>query len=251
MSNNAKLGIGLATGMAFHAPAGTSLPTYPTDIVGDNGDGSTTDKFTATAGQTAFTLSESANEIISVTINGTAQASTDYSVSGTAFTWSGTSLTAGDKVNITYYVSAWKIIGDVTHDGITVATDKSVNNIRNWANVIKRSTLSEHTETVQVPLMDTTEDALKVVVGSSNVTVTAATLTHGKTLDVDLSAGSLPSPEAFIFIMKDDQDIMAVGMSKGQITAVDNITFAPESTINWTPTITAQEGGLHFISEEG
>ena len=94
--SNAKLGIGLATGMAFHAPAGTSLPTYPTDIIGDNGDGSTTDKFTATAGQTAFTLSESANEIISVTINGTAQASTDYSVNGTAFTWSGTSLTAGD-----------------------------------------------------------------------------------------------------------------------------------------------------------
>ena len=249
--SNAKLGIGLATGMAFHAPAGTTLPTYPTNIIGDNGDGSTVDKFTATAGQTAFTLSESANEIISVTINGTAQASTDYTVSGTSFTWSGTSLTAGDKVNITYYVSAWRVIGDVTHDGITVATDKSVNNIRNWANVIKRSTLSEHTETVQVPLMDTTEDSLKVVVGASNVTVTPAAGSHGKTIDCDLSAGSLPDPEAYIFIMKDGDDVMAVGMSKGQITAVDNVTFAPENTINWTPTITAQEGGLHFISEEG
>lgn len=246
-----KLGVGLATGMAFHAPAGTALPTYPTDIVGDNGDGSTTDKFTATAGQTAFTLSESANEIISVTIDGVEQASTDYSVNGTAFTWSGTSLTAGDKVNITYYVSAWRIIGDVTHDGITVATDKSVNHIRNWANVIKRSTLSEHTETVQVPIMDTTEESMKTVLGASNVTVTAATLTHGKTIDCDLSSGALPDPEAYIFIMKDGDDVMAVGMSRGQITAVDNTTFAPDNTINWNPTITAQEGGLHFISEEG
>ena len=249
--SNAKLGIGLATGMAFHAPAGTSLPTYPTDIIGDNGDGTSTDNFTATSGQSTFTLGESANAIVSFTVDGTEQASTDYSVSGTTVTWSGTSFIGGEKIVITYYVGAWRIIGDVTHDGITVATDKSVNNIRNWANVIKRSTLSEHTETVQVPLMDTTEDALKVVVGSSNVTVTAATLTHGKTIDCDLSAGSLPSPEAFIFIMKDGDDVMAVGMSNGQITAVDNVTFAPESTINWTPTITAQEGGLHFISEEG
>lgn len=249
--NNQKLGIGLSTGMAFHAPAGTSLPTYPTDIVGDNGDGTSTDSFTATASQTAFTLSESANAIKSMTIDGVEQASTDYTVSGTSFTWSGATLAGGEVVKITYYIGVWRIIGDVTHDGITVATDKSVNNIRNWANVIKRSTLSEHTETVQVPLMDTTEDSLKVVVGSSNVSVTAATLTHGKTIDVNLSSGSLPDPEAFMFVMKDGDDVMAVGASKGQITAVDNVTFAPENTINWVPTITALDGGLHFISEEG
>lgn len=249
--SNAKLGIGLATGMAFHAPAGTSLPTYPTDIIGDNGDGTSTDNFTATSAQVSFTLGESANAILSFTIDGVEQDPDDYSVSGTTVTWAGTTLVGGEKIVITYYVGAWRMIGDVTHDGISVTTDKSVNNIRNWANVIKRSTLSEHTETVQVPIMDTTEDSLKVVVGSANVTVTPASGTHGKTIDVDLSAGSLPSPEAFIFIMKDGDDVMAVGMENGQITAVDAITFAPENTINWTPTITAQEGGLHFISEEG
>ena len=249
--SNAKLGIGLATGMAFHAPAGTSLPTYPTDIIGDNGDGTSTDNFTATSAQVSFTLGESANAIVSFTVDGVEQDATDYAVSGTTVTWSGTSFTGGEKIVIIYYVGAWRMIGDVTHDGISVTTDKSVNNIRNWANVIKRSTLSEHTETVQVPIMDTTEDSLKVVVGSANVTVTPASGGHGKTIDCDLSSGSLPSPEAFIFIMKDGDDVMAVGMENGQITAVDAITFAPENTINWTPTITAQEGGLHFISEEG
>ncbi len=249
--SNAKLGIGLATGMAFHAPAGTSLPTYPTDIIGDNGDGTSTDNFTATSAQVSFTLGESANAIVSFTVDGVEQDPDDYSVSGTTVTWAGTTFTGGEKIVIIYYVGAWRMIGDVTHDGISVTTDKSVNNIRNWANVIKRSTLSEHTETVQVPIMDTTEDSLKVVVGSTNVTVTPAAGSHGKTIDVDLSAGSLPSPEAFIFIMKDGDDVMAVGMENGQITAVDAITFAPENTINWTPTITAQEGGLHFISEEG
>ena len=246
-----KLGIGLASGMAFHATAGTSLPTYPTDIVGDNGDGTTSDKFTATAGQTAFTLSESANAIVSMTVNGTPVASTDYTFSGTSFTYSGTSLSASDKVFITYYVSAWRPLGDVTHDGITVNTDKSVTNIRNWANVIKRSILTEHTETVQAPMMDTTEETLKFVVGSDNVIVTAAAGDHGKTIDCNLSGADLPAAEAFIFIMKDGDDIMAVGMERGQVTAIESVSFSPDNAITWTPTITAQDGGLHFISEEG
>lgn len=249
--NDVKLGIGLVSGMAFHAAAGTSLPTYPTDIVGDNGDGTTSDKFTATAGQTAFTLSESANAIVSMTVNGTPVASTDYTFSGTSFTYSGTSLLASDKVVITYYVSAWRPLGDVTHDGITVNTDKSVTNIRNWANVIKRSILTEHTETVQAPMMDTTEETLKFVVGSDNVTVTAAVGDHGKTIDCNLSGADLPAAEAFIFIMKDGDDIMAVGMERGQVTAIESVSFSPDNAITWTPTITAQDGGLHFISEEG
>ena len=249
--NDVKLGIGLVSGMAFHATAGTSLPTYPTDIVGDNGDGTNSDKFTATAGQTAFTLSESANAIVSMTVNGNSVASTDYTFSGTSFTYSGTSLSASDKVVITYYVSAWRPLGDVTHDGITVNTDKSVTNLRNWANVIKRSILTEHTETVQAPMMDTTEETLKFVVGSDNVTVTAAAGDHGKTIDCNLSSADLPAAEAFIFIMKDGDDIMAVGMERGQVTAVESVSFSPDNAITWTPTITAQDGGLHFISEEG
>ena len=249
--NDVKLGIGLVSGMAFHATAGTSLPTYPTDIVGDNGDGTNSDKFTATAGQTAFTLSESANAIVSMTVNGNSVASTDYTFSGTSFTYSGTSLSASDKVVITYYVSAWRPLGDVTHDGITVNTDKSVTNLRNWANVIKRSILTEHTETVQAPMMDTTEETLKFIVGSDNVSVTAAAGDHGKTIDCNLSSADLPAAEAFIFIMKDGDDIMAVGMERGQVTAVESVSFSPDNAITWTPTITAQDGGLHFISEEG
>lgn len=249
--SDTKLGIGLATGMFFHAVAGTALPTYPTEYVGDNGDGTNSDTFEATASQTAFTLSESANEIASVTIDGVEQDEDDYSVNGTAFTWGGSSLSGGEAVIITYYISAWRLVGDVTADGITVATDKSITNIRNWANVIKRTILTEHTETVQVPVMDTTEESLKTVLGEDNVTVTAAVGTHGKAIACNLSAADLPDAEAYLFVMKDGDDTMAVGMSQGQVTALESITFAPAGTINWTPTITAQDDGLVFISEEG
>lgn len=247
-----KLGIGRATGMFFHAPAETTLPNYPTDIVGTNGDGTTTDKFTATAGQTVFTLTESAESVISMTVNGAAVASTDYTVTdGTTLTYSGATLSADDKVVVNYYVSKWRLVGDISHDGITVTTDKSVTNLFNWANVAKRSVMTEHTESIQAPIMDTTEDSMKVVLGASNVTVTAASGGHGKKIDCNLSAGTLPAEEAYLFIMKDGADIMALGMSQGQITAVDSVAFTPENCVTWTPTITAHGTGLVFISEEG
>lgn len=180
-SNDTKLGLGLATGMFYHAPAGTVLPTYPAE-----------------------------------TLN-----------------------------------SAWVEVGDVTQDGITLATDKSTENIKNWANVIKRVIMTDHAETISAPLQDTVEETLKVVLGEDNVTVTAANTTHGKLIDGHLSAGTLPEPEAFLFLMKDGDDMIMLGTKHGQITALDNISFAPNGAIVWTPTITAMEDGWHIIVDDG
>lgn len=90
--------------------------------------------------------------------------------------------------------------------------------------------------------MDTTEESLKVVVGPGNVTVAQDVVT------VNLSNEDLPPQEAFLFVMKDGDDMMMLGCSYGQVTAVDNVSFAPGSAINWTPTITAMgDDGLKLI----
>ena len=180
--SDTKLGIGLATGMFFHAPAGTALPTYP-----------------------AETLDE-----------------------------------------------AWAEVGDVTDEGITYATDKSTKPLKNWANVIKRVIAESHEETIQAPIMDTTEESLKTVVGSENVTITPAVEgTHGRLVNVNLSAAELPEPEAFLWLMKDGDSMIAIGCTKGQVTSVDNVSFAPNSSINWVPTITAMDEGFQMIIDEG
>ena len=177
-----KLGTGRATGMFYHAPAGTALPEYPAATLGN----------------------------------------------------------------------AWVEVGDVTDTGITLATDKSVTNLRNWANVIKRVIMTEHAETIQSPIMDTTEESLKTVVGAENVTTLAAqTGTHGKIVNVNLSAGRLPEPEAFLWVMKDGDSLIAIGCTNGQVTAVENVSFSPGSAITWTPTITAMGDGLQLIMDEG
>ena len=169
-----KLGLGLATGMFYHAPAGTALPT---------------------------SLS-------------------------------------------TAPTTPWAHVGDVTSDGITLALEKSVENLRNWANVIKRAIVTDHTETVQSPIMDTTAESLKAVFGDENVTAANDKVT------VNLSAADLPEQEAFLWIMKDGDYMMAIGCSHGQVTAVDNVSFAPGSAINWAPTITAMgDDGFQLIME--
>ena len=180
-THDTKLGIGMETGMFFHAPAGTALPTYPTE-----------------------TLAADSEEV-----------------------------------------------GDVASDGITLALDKSTENLRNWANKIKRVIVSEHTETIQAPIMDTTEEVLKTILGDDAVTTTAATSGHGKLITASLSQAELPPEEAYLFLMKDDDDCIAIGCKNGQITAMENTTFAPGSSINWTPTITALEDGWQIIMDDG
>lgn len=181
MTHDTKLGIGLATGMFYHAPAGTALPSYPGE-----------------------TLSGS-----------------------------------------------WEEVGDVTQDGITLALNKTTELLKNWANVVKRVLLTDHSETIQAPIMDTTEEALKTVIGADNVTAVSANGSHGNLVKVNLSASSLPEPEAFLFLMKDDDDLIAIGCKYGQITAVDNVAFQPGAAITWTPTITAMEDGFQLITDDG
>lgn len=170
-----KLGTGLATGMFYHAPAGTALPTDPTDTL----------------------------------------------------------------------TSDWVHVGDVSDAGITLSIEKSTENLRNWANAVKRVILTEHSETIQAPIMDTTEESLKTVMGEDNVSNTDGVIT------VNLSSGKLPDEEAFLWVMKDGDDMIMIGCTHGQVSAVESVTFAPGSAINWTPTITAMgEDGFQLIMKD-
>ena len=170
-----KLGLGLATGMFYHAPAGTALPTDPSATL----------------------------------------------------------------------ANTWVHVGDVSDAGIILALNKTATNLKNWANKIKRVIMTDHSETIQSPIMDTVEEALKTVVGASNVSKASGVVT------VNLSDGELPPEEAFLWVMKDGDDMMMIGCSYGQVSAVDNVTFAPGAAINWTPTITAMgNDGFKLIMKE-
>ena len=51
--------------------------------------------------------------------------------------------------------------------------------------------------------------------------------------------------------MKDGDDAIALGCTKGQITAMDAVTFAPNAAITWAPTITGLDEGWKIITDDG
>ena len=135
--------------------------------------------------------------------------------------------------------NAWKEVGAISEDGITLATNRDLTPLRNWAKAIERLLPAEQGATVQAPIIYTTEESFKALFGASNVTVAAANGTHGKLISVDLAADTLPDKEAYLFIGKDGDDTFMVGTTAGWITSVDDVAFAPDDAITWTATISA------------
>lgn len=171
MTHDVNLGIGLATGMAFHAPAGTALPTYPGEALAE----------------------------------------------------------------------AWKEIGAVSEDGITYGMNHNMTPLRNWAKVIERLMAADGDATIQAPFMDTTKDTLETLFGAENVVTTAATADHGALISITIGPDTMPDAEAFLFLMKDGDDMIMIGSTRATVTAVDDITFAPNNAIIWNATISSKD----------
>ena len=151
--------------------------------------------------------------------------------------------------------SAWKKVGDVTQDGITLTTDKSTELLKNWANVIKRVILSDHSETIQAPIMDTTEEALKTVLGEDNVTVVPANSSHGELIKAELSSSERPPAECFLFLMKDGDAKMVIVVPNGQISEVGDVVFKAGEAVGWPVTLSTapEEHGpnSYILTDDG
>ena len=178
-SNNVNLGIGLATGMFYHAPSGTALPAYPTETLGND----------------------------------------------------------------------WAEVGYIAEDGITWHHGRSAEPLKDWSNSIRRQLQSDATGTVSAPIISTTNEVLETLFGSSNVTSTTATATHGALEAVEVKEGVMYGEEAFLFIMKDGEDTFMLGTTKGFITNLDDVSFAPGSVITWGATISAD--AWTFMKDNG
>ena len=143
----------------------------------------------------------------------------------------------------------WKSVGYVSEEGITWATGRSSEPLKDWANKIRRQMQNEPTGTVAVPIISTTAEVLKTIFGASNVVEAVATADHGKLVSVEVAEGVVSEEEAFLFIMKDGDDAMMLGTTAGFITALDDISFAPGNPITWNATVSADT--WKFMKDDG
>lgn len=142
--------------------------------------------------------------------------------------------------------SAWEEAGYISEDGMELQLSRDIEDIKDWSNTIRRTVLTDHDEKASGACISTTADALAELFGSTNVTETSGTIT------VDLSANDLPPVKAYLFVMKDGDDLMAFGCSQGQISVSDNVSFKAGDAIAWNFTVTAQgTSGMEFVKVEG
>ena len=142
--------------------------------------------------------------------------------------------------------SAWHEAGFISEDGMELELSRDVENIKDWSNTIRRVVLTDHEEKASGSCISTTGDALAELFGSTNVTATTASFT------VNLSASDLPPVKAYLFVMKDGDDLLAFGCSEGQISVSDNVSFQAGEGIAWPFEITAQGNtGMQFVKVNG
>lgn len=146
-------------------------------------------------------------------------------------------------------LDGWTEVGDISEDGISWSTARDYDTLKNWALAIKRLIPGTDPQKVSAPIMDTTKEVFKVLFGKDNVTEIPATADHGVILTVDTSALNTPTAHAFLFVMKDGDDMIMLGTKSGFISSLGDVAFKATEGITWDAEISASDWTL--VTDDG
>lgn len=140
----------------------------------------------------------------------------------------------------------WVEVGAITDSGISL-TLPSGDVLRNWALEPERKINTEN-GSVTAPIMYTNKTVLETLFGANNVSHTAATSSDGNIETVTLSPDVSAEPASYLFLMKDGDSLAMLATNNGLITEIGDVSFAPDSSVNWEATI---EGSWTFAIDDG
>lgn len=160
--------------------------------------------------------------------------------------------TAGAGESLPSYPTAdlsgtgWKEVGDIAEAGISFKLPNG-DVLRNWALQAKRKINTEQGQ-ITAPIMDTTKTVFETIFGSSNVTATAATSSHGNLAGVTLSPDVFAEAAAYLFLIKDGETTVMIGCSNALITEIADVNFTGTEAVNWNITI---DGDWTILTDDG
>lgn len=132
--------------------------------------------------------------------------------------------------------------GYVSEDGLTLSTDYSTTDIREWNGALVRRILESFDGTLSWTLIQLDADGWKQAFGAENVSVTPSDGVHGEQITISLGS-HLPNPKTWCFRMKDGDARVIIFVPNGQITAVDDITFNATEAIALPVTLSTYDDG--------
>lgn len=130
--------------------------------------------------------------------------------------------------------------GYISEEGATLTTNISVTKLREWNRAAVRQLLEDFDGNISLTLIQLDEEGAKQAFGTSNVTKTAATSTHGEQLRIALGA-HIEAPQAWALRVKDGDAKCIVLIPNGQVTSGATITFSANEAISLPVTIDAND----------
>jgi hypothetical protein len=144
--------------------------------------------------------------------------------------------------------------GYVSEDGLTFSPDLSTTDINEWNGALVRRIKESFDGSLSWSHLETNEAALKNTFGDDNVTVTAATATHGQQLAVAIS-GELPAAKSWVFKLKDGDNRILIVVPNGQVTDIEDVSFTSSDAIMWGVTLScypdANGNSLYIYTDDG
>ena len=134
--------------------------------------------------------------------------------------------------------AAFKDSGYIGEDGLTLAPDRSTESIKDWSRGEVRRVLDDFTTELSWEHLELSAEALKNYFGTSNVTVTAATVSTGTRIATKLNATDMPE-QSGVFQIKDGVRKVRIVVPRGQISAQGEISFVANDAVKLPVTLAA------------
>lgn len=138
--------------------------------------------------------------------------------------------------------------GYVGEDGVTLAQDRSTNEIRDWSGSLVRRVLETFDGTLAWPHLEVNAESLKNAFGDDSVTVSNGQIT------VAIGGREMPR-KSWVFRMKDGERRMLLVVPDGQVTEQDDISFVAGEPILLPVTLScypdADGNSIYWILDDG
>lgn len=134
--------------------------------------------------------------------------------------------------------AAFKDLGFVSEDGVSLSQSSTWETIKDWGGDQVRKFLSDFTGTLSFTLLETNSEVLKYVYGSAQVTTTAATVSSGTLNAIKLNANEPPTASLIVNILDGVRKVRIV-VPNSQVTERGDLKFSRTSAVMHQLTVEA------------
>lgn len=144
--------------------------------------------------------------------------------------------------------------GYVSEEGLSLTTDISTKDIKEWGRSTVRKILEQFDGTISWKEISLSYESACNAFGEEHVTKTEATGSNGNQLKISIGA-HLPEAKSWAFKMKDGDARILVVVPNGQVTGLDSIEFNAGNPISFPLTLSCYDDGtgnsIYIYTDDG